>query len=140
MEKIGFLAWLFGMMEKVDAKYITGNLGPRQPKEDVVGKLSMELRRMYGVSMQLESQALERATLVAVDCHLPGHDQEGALKALDEVVLMKQQAGEVMGLFWTCVRHETNVRDRSIGIRDDWDVVAWQPDRPGILVLDFLHM
>jgi hypothetical protein len=115
-------------MSRVPARYLV--IGePVGPGEKVVGKLSEELLRLYGLYEQRHDNLERRVAAHNLGHILPRMFRADCAEFREEVRLEVKQLALLQDLFWAAVRSEIDIPPgSSIGVRADGDVVSFEAE------------
>ena len=122
------------MMEKGDGRLLEPvKDSPVQPGEVVVGTVSEDAYRLYALSMEIDDKGMRlvMSTLSRIIESGQPPDEATANAVSAEFDELKYNAKATLDLFWTAARHELNIYDSDVGIRNG-NAIVRLPDPSGI--------
>lgn len=123
------------LIEKIDVSKVPQPEMPALPTDHVVGVMSEDLRKIFGVWRDLGSRAEALSDrikrLVIKNRHKPEAPPE-VQKLLDDLLLLGSRVSVLDELFWCSVRHEFGALagKPALGVRKGWKVV-WTEEVKG---------
>ena len=136
MHQTDFLAWLEGMLEKIDTKY----LEPIKDEpirldegESVVGTISDGNYRLFALYKEFNSKSRKLAVEMLSKLFADKEPDQAAFKTMDDLLAeLTIKENVIKNLFWAAARHEFGIYDSSIAMRDGNVIVRIQDKNTAI--------